>query len=297
VQRFCFSFSAMACPCEVQCWASNAAQAQRWFDCARAEVQRIEQKYSRYLDTSVLSQINRNAGHSPIEVDDETAHLLNYAQTCFQASDGAFDITCGALRRVWDFRSATPHLPSPTEIDLVLERIGWQRLTWRPPLLTLAHAMEIDLGGVAKEYAADRAAVLCAQAGASSLLVNLGGDIRALGPQPGGQPWRIGIAHPRAQAQTTVATLKLSQGGIASSGDYERFIEVDGKRYCHILDARTGLPAPECPQSVSVIAPACMLAGSHSTIAMLQGNDAQAWLEATGLSYLLITANGEVHRK
>lgn len=297
MKRFRYAFQAMGSPCEVQCWADDEPQAHVWFACVQDEVERIEAKYSRYRETSVLSHINQRAGQGAFMVDDETAHLLNYAQACYDASDGAFDITCGALRRVWDFKAQSPQLPHPEQLAQVLHTIGWSNITWRSPTLTLPAGMELDFGGVAKEYAADRAATLCGQIGASALLINLGGDIRALGAQPEHAPWRIGIVHPRAQPATTLATLELPEGAIATSGDYQRFFDIQGVRYCHLLDARTGWPAPECPQSVSVVAPACMVAGSVSTVAMLKGRGARAWLAASGLRYLLVTHNGEVYQE
>ena len=142
--------------------------------------------------------------------------------------------------------------------------------------------MEFDLGGVAKEYAADRAAMACAEAGAQWLLVNLGGDIRSIDSQPQGEPWRIGITHPRSAG--TIASLDVLQGGVATSGDYERYIEINGTRYSHILDARTGMPCETMPQAVTVAAPACMVAGSLCTLAMLAGEGARALLDDSGFS-------------
>jgi FAD:protein FMN transferase len=287
----------MGSPCEMQCWAQSESQAQSWRTITEREVARIEQKYSRYRADSVLSAINRSAGSGAIRVDDETAHLLNYAAACFESSAGAFDITSGVLRRVWDFKAAAPRPPTREQISEVLPHVGWSRVQWRAPTLALPAHMELDFGGIAKEYAADRAATLCAQAGARSLLVNLGGDIRVLGPQPHDEPWRIGITHPRAtDAKQTIATLEVIEGGVATSGDYERFFVYEGVRYCHILDARTGWPCRGA-QSVTVVAPACLLAGSHATIAMLQVARAQDWLEETGLRYLLVNDAGEVIKR
>ncbi len=294
----------MGSPCEIISWARSEQEAQHWFALARAEVERIEQKYSRYRQDSVLSRINAGAGGGDMVVDEETASLLNYANTCFDASGGAFDITSGVLRRLWQFGEKNsrfaPQVPSPHALATVLQHIGWQRVNWQPPTLSLPAHMELDFGGVAKEYAADRAAMVCAQAGACALLINLGGDVRALASQPGDVPWRVGITHPRPRTtgsgDATLATLDVLHGGVATSGDYERYIEINGKRYCHILDPRTGMPAEDAPQAVSVAAPACMVAGSLTTMAMLAGKGAQALLDTSGLSYLLVTADGSVVR-
>jgi FAD:protein FMN transferase len=282
------SFRAMGSPCEIQAWAKSQREARHWFVAARSEIARIEQKYSRYLTTSITSIINRSAGGDAIALDTETCDLLNYANACFLSSEGRFDITSGALRRVWDFKAAVPRVPSQHEIDAALQHVGWQRAMWSAPTLHLPLGMEIDFGGVGKEYAADRAATLCAGQGAQAMLVNLGGDIRVTGAQPDGVPWRIGITHPRASHQgQTIATMGISSGGVATSGDYERFFEFEGKRYCHILDACTGWPV-QALQSVSIAAPACMVAGSLCTLAMLVGESAAHMLKESGFACVVV---------
>jgi len=150
--------------------------------------------------------------------------------------------------------------------------------------------MEIDFGGIGKEYAADRAATLCIEHGIAHGLVNLGGDVRATGPQPDGAPWRVGIRHPR-RAGAVLATVALEAGAVATSGDYERCFEISGRRYCHILNAGTGLPVAHW-QSVSVIAPLCVVAGSCATIAMLLEHKAEAFLRDQGLRYLAVAPDG-----
>ncbi len=284
----------MGSPCALQAWARSKSEAQRWFSIARVEAHRVEHKYSRYLDNSVLSAINRSAGGAPIELDSETCDLLHYANACFTASAGRFDITSGVLRRAWDFKAHAPRLPSQSEIDSLLPRVGWQRVTWSAPILTLPAGMEIDFGGIGKEYAADRAAMRCVAAGAEAMLVNFGGDIRVTGAQRDGVPWRIGITHPRPIFENqTIATLEITAGSVATSGDYERYFEMDGKRYCHILNARTGWPVTQ-RQSVSVAAPACMVAGSLCTLAMLLGDEALSVLDESGFAYVMVDASGSV---
>jgi thiamine biosynthesis lipoprotein len=151
--------------------------------------------------------------------------------------------------------------------------------------------MELDFGGFGKEYAVDRCARVLAEAGARCALVNLAGALAAVGAQADGTPWRVGVRHPR-KAEMALASIPLSSGAIATSGDYERFIEVEGVRYCHILDPRTGMPARGF-QSVTVHAPSCLVAGSATTIAMLKGRDAGlAWLESLGLPFLAVLDDG-----
>ena len=152
--------------------------------------------------------------------------------------------------------------------------------------------MEIDFGGIGKEYAADRAATICVEAGVRHALIDLAGDVRAVGPQESGEPWRMGIRHPRREGHV-IAYVELTDGAVATSGDYERFFEIDGRRYCHILDPRTGMPATAW-QSVSVVAPLCVVAGSCSTIAMLQGDKAVAFLRRQQVEFVAIAADGSI---
>ena len=150
--------------------------------------------------------------------------------------------------------------------------------------------MEIDFGGIGKEYAADRAATILQEAGIAHALVNLAGDVRAIGPQPDGTPWRVAIRHPRRE-NAVIASVELAGGAVATSGDYERYFDLDGRRYCHILDPRTGMPVAHW-QSVSVVAPLCVVAGSCATIAMLREEGGAAFLAAQGVRYIAVGPDG-----
>jgi len=278
---------------EIHIAGADADSARRAADDAIADVARIEAKYSRYRDDSILSRINAAAGKQAVAVDDETHALLRYADQCHAQSDGLFDITSGVLRRAWNFRREPPHVPSHAELAPLLELIGWHDVDWDERCVRLPRAgMEIDFGGIGKEYAADRVATILIGHGLRHGFVNLGGDVRALGPQVDGTPWRVGIRHPRAQ-DVALAGFDLVDGALATSGDYERYFDLDGKRYCHILDPRTGMPVTWW-QSVSVVAPLCVVAGSCATIAMLREADAPSFLDAQGVAWLGVAADGTV---
>jgi thiamine biosynthesis lipoprotein len=280
----------MASDCEVRVAGVALAQAQGWAQHAITEVRRIEAKFSRYLPASIVSRINASAGDPEgMAVDDETAQLLNFAHQLFMQSDGLFDITSGVLRQAWDFKAA--RLPLQDELDALLPKVGWHMTRWESPHLVLPlPGMEVDFGGFGKEYAADRAAAVLANAGARYGLVNLGGDISVIGPQPDGKPWSIGIRHPR-QPDQTIASISLARGGLATSGDYERFFVQDGKRFCHLLDPRSGWPVAHW-QSMSIVAPVCVAAGAVSTIAMLKQAEAGDFLAAQQVAFLAIDADG-----
>jgi thiamine biosynthesis lipoprotein len=288
---FRYGFRAMAANHELLLWTGDRALADRVAEAAVADVLRIEAKYTRYRDDSLTAAINRGAGGAAVAIDEETAALLRYADRCHALSGGRFDPTSGVLRRAWDFRRRPPLVPTRDEIDAARALIGWERVEWSDRAIRLPRVgMEIDFGGIGKEYAADRAATICRDHGVTHGLVNLGGDVRAIGPRPDGAPWRIGIRHPR-DAQGVLATVEIRDGAVATSGDYERYFEVNGRRYCHLLDPRNGMPV-EHWQSVSVVAPLAILAGTYATIGMLLASDAPPFLAAQQLRYLLVAADG-----
>lgn len=287
-----FTFRAMAAENELQLHCDDAAKAEAAAARAIAEVQRIGAKYSRYREASVVSRINAAAGGAPVSIDAETHGLLVFAAACHGQSGGAFDATSGVLRRAWRFDAA--RVPTESELAPLRALIGWDRVELAEGSVRLpVRGMELDFGGFGKEYAVDRAALVLKEMGVASALVNLAGDLTILGPQPDGSPWRVGIRHPRRE-DTLLASLPVTSGAIATSGDYERFVEVDGVRHCHILDPRSGRSVHSF-QSVTVHATSCLVAGSASTIAMLKGeHDGLAWLDLLGLSYLCVRANGDI---
>jgi FAD:protein FMN transferase len=291
---FAYQFDAMASRNEIQLWDEDAARAQRASAAMIAEVRRIERKYSRYLDDSVTTTINRTAGAGTTSVDAETVALLRYADQCYRLSEGRFDLTSGVLCRVWDFRRHPARLPTDAELSAALALIGWNDVEWDERTLRLPRVgMEIDFGGIGKEYAADRAATICQEFRVANALVNLGGDVRAVGTQQGGMAWRVAIAHPRVE-KATIASVELQGNAVATSGDYERYFELDGRRFCHLLNARTGWPV-QLLQSVSVVAPLCVVAGSYATIAMLLEANGRAFLDAQRLTYLAVGSDGSLH--
>ena len=284
-------FRAMAAENSLQLWSPDTTQVRRAADAAIADVHRIEAKYSRYLPDSVTTRINQAAGGKPVAIDSETAALLRYADHCFRLSGGRFDITSGVLRRVWDFKRKPPHIPDAETLAATTGLVDWARVEWGDHSIRLPQAgMEIDFGGVGKEYAADRAATICIEHGVRNGLVNLAGDVRVVGPQADGSPWRIGIVHPRRPGEA-IAGIDLSSGSVATSGDSERYFELDGRRYCHILDPRSGMPVMHW-QSVSVIAPLCVVAGSCSTIAMLLEAGGREFLDAQHVQWLGVAPDG-----
>lgn len=290
MELFKVFFQAMGGHCEIQLAAPSSDIANKNAQLAIDEVHRIESKYSRYRPDSFISRINDAAGSgNHIICDDETKWLLDYADTLFKSSDGLFDITSGVLRQAWDFKEKK--IPSDEKLKSVLGLIGWQRVEREENSIHLPVAgMEIDFGGFGKEYATDRAAELLSSAGVRHAYVNLGGDIRAMGGQPDGKPWVIGIKDPR-KTNSIIATFPIESGALATSGDYEKYFEKDGHRYCHILNPFTGRPVNYW-QTVSVVAPLAIAAGSYSTIAMLKEAAGTVFLDNMGFQYFCIDQAG-----
>jgi len=277
---FVYAFRAMGSPCEVRIDRDDAALAARIGAAGEAEALRIERKFSRYREDSELSRINRSGGRA-VEVDEETAGLLDYAASCHALSEGLFDVTSGVLRQVWRF-DGSDRLPTPRQVRRILPLVGWDKVTWRRPSITLPQGMEIDLGGLGKEYGVDVTLLKLAAETDAPLMVNFGGDLRVSGPRADGARWRVAIESVD-QFGVSEALLEIDSGALTTSGDARRFLLRDGVRYSHILDPRTGWPVKDPPRSITVAAPTCMEAGLLSTLAMLQGDGAEVFLDEEGL--------------
>ena len=283
----------MGCPCELRFHADTDEAFSRAVDRCVGEIRRFDRKYSGYRPASVASAINRAAGREAVAIDAETAAILRYAAVCHEQSNGAFDITAGAFRQVWHPNRKS--LPTREELDACIANVGWDkvRLSDRQVYLPVP-GMELDFGGVVKEYAADAAAVVARGAGIRHGLVNLGGDVCIVGPQPDGAPWPIGIVHPE-RTDAAIAMLPLSDGAVTTSGRYERFVEIEGRRYSHLIDPRNGWPV-EGLLSVTVVADQAIVAGSIASIAALQDQAAGLdWLERCGVPYLAIDPQLSCH--
>ncbi len=273
----------MASPCEVLCEVTEQAEAERLTRLVATEAWRIEDKLSRYQPDNIVARIN-SADGEPIKLDPETAELIGFSATLYDLSEGRFDITSGILRRVWTFDGGDK-LPAAAEISTVLGKMGWQRVSWESPILQMPAGMQIDFGGIGKEYAVDCAIKILHSETVNSCLVNFGGDLATTGQPKQRRGWIVGIEALDAGDQVSNKPLNLKVGALATSGDARRFILKDGVRYGHILDPKTGWPVPDAPRSVTVAADTCTQAGMLSTFAMLEGGAAESFLDAQGVQY------------
>lgn len=291
---FRFGFNAMGCCCEIVAACSGKGMALSAAEAAMHEIARIERKYSRYLPGSIVSTINEAAGGALVSCDEETMRLFRHADKLYEQSGGLFDVTSGVLRKAWDFNK--PELPGKRVLEKLLEVVGWHLVDLDERGVRLARqGMQVDLGGIGKEYAADCAAEILYEKGIRHGYVNMAGDVRVVGTQPDGAPWTIGIRDPRNPG-STMASIPLFSGALATSGDYERYIEVGGRRYCHILDPHTGYPVAFW-RSVTVIASTALEAGSCTTIGMLKGHEAIDYMALHGVKYLAMDSAGRIFHK
>jgi thiamine biosynthesis lipoprotein len=277
------AFLAMGSPCEVLCGTSDETLAGDLLDAIAGEAWRIEDRFSRYLADNIVDRINRSNGE-PVEVDEETAKLLDFSVSLHEMSNGRFDITSGVLRKAWVF-DGSDKVPEDSLVQSILETVGWDKVSWERPILTLQAGMQIDFGGIGKEYAVDKAAGLVRNETGSPLLLNFGGDIVATGPPGSSNGWQVGIEALDTSVRKADRVIRLSQGALATSGDARRFVLKGGVRYGHILDPTTGWPVADAPRSITVAADTCTQAGMLATLAMLQGADAEKFLRGQEIQF------------
>lgn len=294
------TYAAMASTCEIIIDSSEQELAQTLTQIAQQETLRIQQKFSRYQKDNVLWHIN-HANGTAINVDSETAHLLDFADQCYQLSDGYFDITSGCLRRAWTF-DGSDNLPSEKSVNALLPFVGWKKVSWRKvsgqknheesSQLQMPAGMEIDFGGIGKEYAVDSVLRLLRAQTSVPILVNFGGDLAITGTRKNGAPWQVGIEsldtkeHNHEQREKHAdKVLEISAGALATSGDSRRYLITNNQRYGHILNPFTGWPIMDAPRSVTVAGSNCVQAGMLATFALLKGKEAEAFLKEQGVPF------------
>jgi thiamine biosynthesis lipoprotein len=285
----------MGSPCQCILYGQDSDHLSVIMQQVLVELQSLEQQFSRYQPHSWLSQVNQAAGTGqPTLQTPMSLAWVTYADQAFKQSQGLFDATAGVLRQAWNFRS--DQLPDPAQIDTLLPLIGWDKVQWNQHSIYLPlRGMQLDFGGFGKEYAADYAAARFRAQGIVHGLVDFGGDLAVVGLHPDQQPWKVGVRDP-LQAGRAICQLTLSQGGLATSGMYERCIRTETKCYGHILQPSTGWPVEASWASVTVLAPQCLVAGTLTTVALLHAAiDAQRYLDETGLAYVRIDLEGNIH--
>lgn len=265
-------FRALGTHCEVQYVPPSPAAAAAFEAEAVAWVARFEARCTRFRTDSVVGRINALAGSGEwVALDEEMERYFDVCATLHTWSAGLLDVTAGPLERLWDYRVPQPRLPTDAELRAAQAKVGWTLVQRKPGAIRLPVAgMELDFGGWGKEYAVDRVVALARAQGIEQALVDFGHDIFALGTPPGRRAWHVGLEDPQRPG-TSCGSLAIHDRGVAGSGDYLRGFTLDGRRYGHIVDPRTGWPVDNGCQQVTVVAPSCLQAGILATTVFILG--------------------------
>ena len=263
-------WTALGTECFIQYAGENGAAGREFERAAQAWVAAFEAKYSRFRPDSLISRINAAAGRDWVAIDEEMERILDLSGSIYSITKGLLDITALPLMRLWDYKAATPRIPSVAEINAARQLVGWPQVQRDRGRVRLPKkGMALDLGGWGKEYAVDMVAGIAVEHGLTSALVDFGHDLRAVGSAPGKPGWHIGLEDPAQPGDACWGSLAINHRGVASSGDYRRGFTIDGVRYGHIIDPRSGRPVATGARQVTVIAPTCVQAGVLSTTAFI----------------------------
>ena len=237
------------------------------------EISRIEKLFTTFDESSQTNLINRNAGITPVKVDKEVYDLIERSKKISALTQGAFDITYGSIdKRMWNFDKTMTSLPDPQTAKQLVRLINYRNVILDEKNCSVflkEKGMRIGFGGIGKGYAAEKAKSLLQQKGVKSGIINAAGDLTAWGYQPNGKPWTIGIADPDTKRQA-FSFLEITNTSIATSGNYEKFVFIDGKKYSHTIDPKTGLPVRGI-KSVTIICPNAEIADAMATPVMIMG--------------------------
>ena len=270
-EYYSVSFRAMGTSCEMLFSARSRAAANEFKQAAFRWLAEFEAKYSRFIDSSLISEINRSAGGRWVEIDGPTDELLSLCDWYHWMTGGVFDPTSLPLLLLWDYHKSPAVLPTDAEIQKARALVGWGKVQRAGGKVFLPEpGMKLDIGGIGKEYAVDQVVNMALASGIENILVDFGRDLRVHGQPPEKGAWRIGLEHPDVPGQCWCGVAQ-DRGAVCTSGDYARFIEVDGKRYGHIIDPRSGYPVHNGCKAATVLAPTCTEAGMLATTSFILG--------------------------
>lgn len=269
-------------------------------------IQEIEKRMSVTLQNSDISRINDSAGKEPVKVHEDTFYVIQKALEYSRLTDGIFDITIYPIVKLWEINSENPRVPTQEEINSKLELVDYRRLALNENEMTVyleKEGMGVDLGAIAKGYAADEAVRILKEAGAEHGIINMGGNIMAIGGKLKGEPWRIGVRDPRAEesGEQQCLIIGIKDRAVVSSGDYERYIidiyEETGERYHHIFDPSTGYPSKKGLMSTTIVTSSSIDADALSTSLFLMGaSEGMKFINGIeGVEAIAITTNKEIY--
>ena len=288
----------LSSPFEIIVVAKDTLQGNVYVDMAISEVKRIENMISDWIPATPVSQINRNAGVKPVQVDEELLTLVERANKIAKVTDGAFDISYASMDKIWKFDGSMKTMPTEEAIKKSVEKIGYQKIIIDKVNKTIFlkdAGMKLGLGGIGQGYIADRIHTLLVSKGCTSGLVNVSGDINAWGKQPDGKPWTVGIVNPLNKSKV-FAMFPLEDNAVETSGSYEKYVTFNGRRYSHIIDPRTGYPAMGIV-SVSVFAKTTEVADALATGVFVMGIEAGISMidQMKGIGCIIVDDKGGIH--
>jgi len=302
------SRTAMYTTCTITVLSRSPVKAKEAIDAGFAEIKRLESLLNYYSIDSEITAINNNAGKGPVKVSTETLDIIEKALAIAEATRGAFNPTIGPVMKLWESSRQDPEhpLPSGQIISETLKLVDYGKININKAdseIFLMDAGMEIDLGGIAKGYAADSAIGTIRASGIRSALVSIAGDIKGIGLKNENKPWRVGVQDPRSKSSESqekeyeiITTIPLSDKAVSTSGDYQRFFFKDGKRYHHILDPRTGYPTESSLISVSVMASEGFMADGLSTGIFILGPDrGMDLLESMELDGIIVDKDKKVY--
>ncbi len=286
--------TAMGSSLEIEVFGPDQAVCDRAIGEARAEIDRLDRMMTDWKPDSPLMEVNRAAGVRPVPVPPELFFIVERSLRVSELTVGAFDITFAGAGKLWNWRAPEPEVPAPETVKATLANVGWKdvALDFREKTIYLSRpGMRLGLGAIAPGYAGDRALEKIRALGLRDGCVNMSGDVRVIGKK-GGAPWNVAITHPRKRGEN-LAILPVSNAAVSTSGDYERYFEKDGRRYCHIIDPRTGYPADRC-QSVTIVAPTLAFADALATAVFVLGPEKgiEVVEQLEGVEALVVSADG-----
>lgn len=284
---------------ELSVVSQDITHATSCIDKAVEEITRIEKLLTTFAETSQTNLINEQAGHSAVKVDREIFDLIQRSKKISEITQGAFDITYGSIdKKLWNFDKTMTSLPEAETAKSLVRLINYRNVLLDEKNCTVflkEKGMRIGFGGIGKGYAAERAKLILQQNGIESGIVNAAGDLTAWGYQPNGKPWTIGIADPNTTRQA-FSYLEITNTSVATSGNYEKYIVIDGKKYSHTIDPKTGLPVRGI-KSVTIICPNAEIADAMATPVMIMGTKVGLDMinQIKGIACIIVDDNDAIH--
>jgi len=297
-QQFSENLLLMGCDFKITVVTANKSESEKYIDIAVAEIKRIEYLISSWDKNSQTTLINKNAGIQPVKVNTELIALIERSIAISKFTDGAFDISFASMDRIWKFDGSVTKMPSKEKINASVEKVGYENIIidkHNSTVFLKKKGMKIGFGGIGKGYAADKAKELLISKGVSAGIINASGDLSTWGKQPNGKPWQVGVKNP-LNKDKMFSWFPIENRAVVTSGNYEKYIMINNKRYSHIINPKTGFPSQGI-MSVSVFAPKAELADALATSIFVKGVEQGVYFvnQIATVDCIIVTDDGKIH--